>query len=286
MLLVKDKPEQQLLAKLRQLCGGENRQAFRCLHLTLSEMAGKASVGSEAQVLVAHELCVFIAHQVDDPEGQIFLCPDNDIFVLAKGLTAKHMRMIEPVATHFVRNVRNNEKPVYLYDLQTDCEKIIERVVNKLRLHEDSCECQIINFPLDEELIKTISERRTDRGTPEILLVTSDASLCHLMSDSFKEWQLISSAEDKHAAVLLYTLKAPDMVFLDGNMLDTTGFDVLETIVKLDPDAHIIVIGTKGDHQNIARCMNMGAKGVIEEPVTRDKLLTCIGHCPSLKLKT
>ncbi len=298
MLLVKDKAEHKLLSRLNQL-KNEKKLMTRCLYLKSSEIFKVPSVTPEAAVLAAHELCIFIAQQVNDPEGYVFLCDDHDIFVLAKGLTQKHVQAISASAASYM-SAEMAASSGHLYDLQTRWSYVADLVDSKISAR-NKFEAQqrqaldiqarqlkkenILGLSLDENLVMTIAERRDARDTPEILFVEDDAFSRKLLNGVLKGEYLVSSGEDGQAAIMLYAVKAPDIVFLDIDLPDITGLDVLGKILQMDPRAYIVMLSGNGSRQNVMKSMELGAKGFVGKPFTREKLLAYIERCPTLKTK-
>ncbi len=82
-----------------------------------------------------------------------------------------------------------------------------------------------------------------------------------------------------------YTNIAPDILFLDINLPDVTGHELLEKILILDPDAYVIMLSGNCDRDNITQAISKGAKGFIAKPFTKDKLFQYIDRCPTIALK-
>ena len=55
-------------------------------------------------------------------------------------------------------------------------------------------------------------------------------------------------------------------LILDINLPDVTGHDLLERILLIDPDAHVIMLSGNADQTNIVQAMSKGAKGFIAKP--------------------
>ena len=77
-----------------------------------------------------------------------------------------------------------------------------------------------------------------------------------------------------------YVTHAPDVLFLDIELPDITGHDVLQKVLEMDPDAFVIMLSGNGNKENIFKAMKTGAKGFVGKPFTKDKLLQYILKCP------
>ena len=84
-------------------------------------------------------------------------------------------------------------------------------------------------------------------------------------------------------ALETYARIAPDLLFLDINLPDVTGHELLEKIMRIDPDVYVIMLSWNADKQNISQAMQKGAKGYLAKPFLPDKLFQYIERCRTLK---
>lgn len=73
----------------------------------------------------------------------------------------------------------------------------------------------------------------------------------------------------------MFERQKPDIVFLDLNMSELTmdGFDVLTDIMKIDPEAVVIIISAVGHQEVKDKCLALGAKSYINKPFDATILL-------------
>lgn len=284
MLLVKDKALERLAAALYQI-RDEKKHGYRCLHLSL------APTRCLPDQLSA--FCRAVAAELQDPEGEILLADEAGIFVLAKGITQKNAQM---VGSHAGPGVA-----VRFFDLQTQWIDLIEMAEalidnqkkndaeQRLKMESEQARRrreEILSLPIDTELVRTISSRRLARAALEILVVEDDPFSRKLINNSLRGDFTITGAEDGQAAIMLYAVKAPDIVFLDIEMPDITGHDVLSKLMLIDPGAYIVMLSGNGNRENIMRAMSSGAKGFVGKPFTREKLISYIQRCSTFKSKS
>lgn len=283
MLLVKDKALERLAAALYQI-RDDKKHGYRCLHLSPSE-----------SLRVPERLSAFcraVAFELQDPEGEILLADDAGIFILAKGITQKHAQL--------AGSLSGMDAPVRFLDLQTQWIDLIEMVEARIeetrrkeadfrqRMASEQAQRRkedILSLPLDAELVRTIRARRKARSVFEVMIVEDDPFSRKLIINSLRGDFTISSAEDGQAAIMLYAVKAPDIVFLDIELPDITGHDVLHKLMMTDPEACIVMLSGNGNRENVMRAMSSGAKGFVGKPFTREKLIAYIQRCPGFKEK-
>ena len=64
----------------------------------------------------------------------------------------------------------------------------------------------------------------------------------------------------------------PDVILLDIILPDSSGFNLLESIVTASPDSRIVACSSIGDPQVIRKSLDLGAKAFIQKPVTPEKI--------------
>jgi two-component system, chemotaxis family, chemotaxis protein CheY len=86
----------------------------------------------------------------------------------------------------------------------------------------------------------------------------------------------VVEAEEGMAAIELYFLEKPDLVFLDLVMKGMYGLDVLEKLREMDAEARVVV--ASADIQSSTRTMAeaAGARGFINKPFVAEQVLTAV----------
>lgn len=65
----------------------------------------------------------------------------------------------------------------------------------------------------------------------------------------------------------------PDIITLDIILPDANGLDLLESILKLRPQAKVVVCSSIGQEPIIKKAMDNGAKAFIQKPFTPEKVV-------------
>ncbi|MCL2574797.1 MAG: response regulator [Defluviitaleaceae bacterium] len=76
----------------------------------------------------------------------------------------------------------------------------------------------------------------------------------------------IFQAADGHGAIEKYTKLKPDLVFLDINMPGADGIAITKSILKIDPNARIVMCTGSSDREDIRKSIEAGAVGYIVKP--------------------
>ena len=98
----------------------------------------------------------------------------------------------------------------------------------------------------------------------KVLVVDDHAvvvSGCRAMLES--DDQRVYGADDAKSGLKSYLKIKPDVVLLDINLPDLSGFELLRRILKADPDALVIMFSMNTDPSVAVRSIELGAKGFL-----------------------
>lgn len=86
---------------------------------------------------------------------------------------------------------------------------------------------------------------------------------------------LMFEAGTQEEALEQFKVTKPDVVILDLNMSEDRrdGITVLTEIMKINPEAVVIIASAVGYEHVKEECMDLGAKGYIKKPFETDELL-------------
>ncbi len=285
MIIVDENAEDKLADLLKTI--SENLQPMRCIYLSLMDRPAIPGIGKKI-VELAMKHFPFL-------NAQIFLCEDGDTCILAPHIPSKDGRdFIIDVASY--TKIPANEGWVGFYELPVHINKVAQTVGQKLeKRHIAEMEKQKILEQQQHERKRQailnagahnkygeISRRRANRSTPELMMVEDDAFSRRLVENVLHKQYPITGLGEANFALDTYARLAPDLLFLDINLPDVTGHELLEKILAIDPDAYVVMLSGNSDQANIMQAMSKGAKGFIAKPFTRDKLFQYIERCPTI----
>lgn len=108
--------------------------------------------------------------------------------------------------------------------------------------------------------------QRTSRKKPHILVVDDDAVTRHVVSRALRSHYPVSTAACAEEAVHKHFLLGPDMVFLDIDLPDGNGLQLLQYIRGYDPHAQIIMFSSNSYLDNRIKALLHGANGFAGKP--------------------
>ncbi len=254
---------------------------WRCLHIKAKDDSTYESSEIEINKLKAIHKNI---------ECDIVHCSDNDIFLISRELFAEQLcdlaYELMDVDSRVGESGKGNAIPndIHIYDLFRDWRVIRALLFEKTgevpqipAIESDSnsaedIDCNAYDFSAFEDVFKEARKLRVARDPAHVMIVEDDPLTKRIVSNCFKENYAIISAANAEEAVSNYLLYAPDIVFLDIGLPDVSGFQVLQQIIKIDPDAYIVMFSSNSYLDNITNALNCGASGFVAKPFRKEKM--------------
>ena len=89
-------------------------------------------------------------------------------------------------------------------------------------------------------------------------------------------FQNVLEATDGEAAVEQYEKNRPDIVFMDIVMPKKDGVEAVGDIIKINPDAKIIMTSSVGTQDYLKDSIKAGACDFVQKPLENDKITNAI----------
>lgn len=286
MLIIDEGAEARLAEMLEAL--KQHPKSSRCIYFALTQQPSVAGIRERVMQATRRYLKETNAH--------IYFCDDGDIFIVASSIPMKDGHwLIHDVAAFL--GIPAYESWVSFYDISLHIHRIhvlVEQKLTKKQQAEQALKKQRelqIKAERRDAILNTnllgcsddIKARRNGRHTPEILIIEDDAFSRKLVENVLQKSFPLTALGSTELALESYVRLAPDIVFLDINLPDVTGHELLEKFIALDSDAYVIMLSGNADRDNITQAMQLGAKGFIAKPFTREKIFQYIERCPTIK---
>ncbi|MGH1404646.1 MAG: response regulator [Alphaproteobacteria bacterium] len=288
MMIITQNAEKKLLEQLDVF--SVRCPTMRCLHLRLSTL----SIDFEKWFKVFVRECNSF---FEDDMMAVYVCHDRDVFITGRSITQKRL---DQFLTHLTLKLRPalKQELANLFEvgidwsrLKTVCKRKIElfSMGQEKRKFQKKDECAAVSrkeamAQLNRDLTSSLSMRRDMRKDPEIMVVEDDLFSQKLVRTSLRQFNL-TVVSDGQGAVMNYINKAPDVLFLDIGLPDIDGLQVLQKIFELDPLAYVVMFSGNGHKENILKAVEIGAKGFVGKPFTKDKLIQYIEKSPHVLAK-
>ena len=110
------------------------------------------------------------------------------------------------------------------------------------------------------------------------IVIDDDLDSVEIFSELLEDQNIsiIGKGHNGREAIDLYSEKKPDLVFLDLNMPDGTGFHAIRKIKKIDDSAKIIPVTANDDYSTLEKLKELKISDVIFKPVDMDKVINLI----------
>lgn len=110
----------------------------------------------------------------------------------------------------------------------------------------------------------------------KVLVVDDSISIARQLTkmvEGFGEYEVVGHAKNGAEAVKLFKTLQPDVVLMDIVMPMMDGIQSLRTLMRLDPEARVVVISSMGGvGQKVEEAIRLGARSVISKPFEEEQV--------------
>lgn len=231
---------------------------------------------------------------------QVYFCDDGVSYVLVEQAGIRECRkMLLDVAN--VMSLPIAENIGRIYELSSELGAFVlplRKQAEQRRLKEEGAEhvreqaaakAQLEkrrHFILEQlvtESVQEIHARRVERSEAVVMMIEDDPFSRRLVENVVQQQYKMVSLESAEKALRTYAAHAPDILFLDINLPDVTGHELLEKLMVIDPNSFIIMLSGSADKENVMQALGRGARGFVAKPFSRDKLFQYIDRCPTIR---
>lgn len=279
MIIIDEHTYNKLSHTLKTLPDLNGRQ---CLHFQPAE---------DHATLRQHLIASVQRHLTD---ARIYFGEEADVFLLAHDASGKQCRKILLDVADAL-NAPADQLATW-YDLSVQTGALVMLLEKKIEQHRKAQETlqkqqlQKITELRRQEILhgahiesQTIKRRRTQRDTPQLMIIEDDMFSRRLVENALQKQYRLTGLGTAEKALSTYAELAPDLLFLDIDLPDVTGHELLERIIAFDPQAYVVMLSGNADKENITQAISRGAKGFVAKPFTRDKLFQYIERCPNIR---
>lgn len=236
-----------------------------------------------------------IAQHITSATPHVYFCEDGDLFIVTPYIPTReaHTLMLAlgsifetPVTDDFIEYCEANQhlnRLLLILEEKLEKQRVAQEDVRRAEAARqlEQKRQAILNSGAHAAL-RDISARRNGREKAEIMLIEDDAFSRKLVENVVGKQYEITSLATADQALTTYARTAPNLLFLDIDLPDVTGHELLAKIMALDPEAHVVMLSGNADRENISKALGIGAKGFVAKPFTRDKLFQYISRCPTI----
>ncbi len=114
-----------------------------------------------------------------------------------------------------------------------------------------------------------------------VLIVDDSLLMRRMIADCVRAagWEVAAEASDGRQAVELYRTHRPEAVTMDIVMPGTSGIEALESILREDPSAKIVVVSALNQTRLISEAIRKGAQDFLAKPFLPEQLQETLASC-------
>ncbi|MGB0719159.1 MAG: response regulator [Bdellovibrionales bacterium] len=219
-----------------------------------------------------------LSSYLKDVEGSAYFCHGSNVHVLCKQISRKTlqeagaqietlMREEEGLGVHYA--VHNLCEDGFAY-VQSIFQSQSIRPVMSAQGHEREVKHTTIeHFDVVDDDIATLEHFHDAK----VLLVEDDPVTRWMVRNSLKHECEFATAPSANQAFSKFQAFQPDIVFLDIDLPDKSGREVLEWIIRNDPGVCVVMFSSNDNLDTISETLEEGASGFIAKPFLKEDLL-------------
>jgi len=252
----------------------ENWQNWQCLHIETPYLQNERN-RAEVQKRITQYINVYL----DNIEGSSFICDFENIYIFCKDLPLFQLKDIGRHIVDMIYQETDHTAEFQLYDLYQETSAFLRDyqfealdITEKEQENKHHIEALSATEPKTKPLKS--SEKR-------VLLVDDDPVTRWLVKAALQDDCTITTAATAEKALILFETLCPDIVFLDIQLPDGDGHELLNKFLALNSNAYIVMFSGHDSLRNIVSLLEDGAQGFISKPFKKEKMLHHIHKCSS-----
>ena len=111
------------------------------------------------------------------------------------------------------------------------------------------------------------------------VLIVDDAAFMRISIKNMltkNGYEVVGEAENGKVAVQKFQDLSPDIITMDITMPELDGLGALKKIIKINPNAKVIMVSAMGQEAMVRDAVISGAKGFIVKPFKEDAIISAI----------
>lgn len=120
-----------------------------------------------------------------------------------------------------------------------------------------------------------------EQGDKETILIVDDTQFMRkMLRDIFEKcgFEIVGEASNGKEAVELYGELSPDLTTMDISMPEMDGIEALKAIIKIDPEAQVLMVSAMGFQGKVLEAVKAGAKNFIVKPLDEQKVIDIVNR--------
>lgn len=208
-------------------------------------------------------------------KGQVFFCESTGIHILCNNVDDNILTQAGQQICELIEYEDQQITEFSVFDLEVDVieytQSILAKIPDLFALPNNLSIDQSTRSNLPEDNL--VTKRAPDTASKKVLLVEDDPVTRWMVRKIFMDNCDLATAATASKVFSLYPSFQPDIVFLDIELPDQTGMEVLDWILRNDTGAEVIMFSSNNSLENMLSTLERGAKGFISKPFLKEDLM-------------
>lgn len=138
-----------------------------------------------------------------------------------------------------------------------------------------------------DDVINNVAMARALRMDNHIMVLDNDTEILQQVEQGLGNMGEVTALNSGAQFIERYTSIAPDILFLDIHLKDTTGPQLADKILgTIDPFAYIVIISSDTMKKTVMELRPMGIKGFVTKPFHRGHLFQHVRRAPTISTRS
>ena len=210
---------------------------------------------------MVNEAVSIINKVLDGVQGTIYAMEDGNIIIFCKDLWQYEMQKIVLGLVELNMSDIFSNAEYKSFDVSVDIENLTDYHSSKK-----------ISYLKEQNFLSK------DSNIMSILVVDDDPVACKMIFNSLYDKHYIIVANNGEDGVEEFQKHKPDLVLLDIEMPKMGGEEALQAMIKIDPNAQIIMLSATDDADTMSDFINNGATAFMPKPFNRNRIQNYISN--------
>lgn len=253
-------------------------QGWFCLQIALQDGPDDATFGC-----CIARIRAFLDAYLGDTEMTLFCCQNQNIHIFCKSVPIDVLEHAAEQACELVFDEESLHTSYEIFDLEHDGHDYVSYALERkggetvvpLSAYRaldtfDANQAPMPKTPFTENT--TINHA----DLTKVLLIEDDPVTRWMVRKGLKHNCQLATAPTANQSFDKFSSFQPDIVFLDIDLPDKSGHEVLNWIMRNDPGTAVIMFSSNNSLDNICETLAAGARGFISKPFLKEQLLDYI----------
>lgn len=215
---------------------------------------------------------------LQDVEGQAYFCHGHILHIVCKHISSQILEQAGQEITTLIQEEIHLYASSEIYELYKDgamyASQVLQKHSNKQSIPVSKYDCRLSAFEI-QKLTRASNEKQilNYQDYVRVLLVEDDPVTRWIVRNTVKHECQFATAPDASQAYAKFQAFQPDIVFLDIDLPDQSGREVLEWILRHDPGVCVVMFSSNDNLDNISETLEEGASGFIGKPFLKEDLM-------------